>query len=102
MSNQWTGIILIFVLGYIVCLFSSPAQVFFLDTTSKKYPQAVNLASTFNAVFWNVGMAISSLTAGQFLKIGGLKSVGWNSLAYVILATVTLLCLCKSAFKNKK
>lgn len=102
MGNQWTGIVMLFVLGFIVILFGSPAQVFFLDITSKKYPQAVTLSSTFNAVFWNVGVAISSLTAGEFLKVGGLTSLGWNSLIYGLLATIFLFSLCRSYYGKKE
>lgn len=95
MLNQKTGLILIFLLNFFVCLFGSTAQVFFLNEASQKYPAAINLASTFNALFYNVGIALSSMTAGQTLRIGGLPALGWNSLGYCLIAVIMLLVLNK-------
>ncbi len=93
MQNQKTGIALIFVLDFFVCVFGSTAQVFFLNEATQKYPAAINLASTFNALFYNVGIALSSMTAGQTLKIGGLPALGWNSLGYCTMAVIMLFVL---------
>ncbi|XKU96056.1 MFS transporter [Lactobacillus acidophilus] len=59
-QNQVTGITWIFILGFTVAIFGSTTQVFFLNEATKKYPAAINLASTLSAIFYNVGIALSS------------------------------------------
>lgn len=95
MQNQWTGICLIFVLGFTVAIFGSTTQVFFLNEATEKYPSAINLASTLSAIFYNVGIALSSMTAGQTLRIANLSSLGWNSFIYCAIATVLCFILAK-------
>lgn len=94
-QNQVTGITWIFILGFTVAIFGSTTQVFFLNEATKKYPAAINLASTLSAIFYNVGIALSSMTAGQVLKYGGLTSLGWNSLVYCSVATILCFILAK-------
>lgn len=96
MQNQWTGLILILMLAYFIALSGSPTQVYFLDLASKRYPSAINLASTLNAVFYNVGIALSSMTAGMVLKATDLSHLGWNSLVYCVIATVMTFVLAKT------
>jgi len=100
MQHQWTGIVWLFILGFTVAIFGSTAQVFFLNEATEKYPSAINLASTFNAIFYNVGIALSSMTAGQTLRFGGLSSLGWNSMAYCIGATILCFILAKKLTKD--
>lgn len=95
MQNQKLGISLIFILCFTAAMFGSTTQVFFLNEATKKYPAAINLASTLSAIFYNVGIALSSMTAGQVLKYGVLTSLGWNSLAYCLVATVLSFVLAK-------
>lgn len=94
-QNQVTGITWIFILGFTVAIFGSTTQVFFLNEATKKYPAAINLASTLSAIFYNVGIALSSMTAGQVLKYGDLTSLGWNSLVYCSVATILCFILAK-------
>lgn len=101
MQNQVTGIIWIFILGFTVAIFGSTTQVFFLNEATQKYPAAVNLASTLSAIFYNVGIALSSMTAGQTLKYGGLTSLGWNSLAYCCVATILCFILARKLDTEK-
>lgn len=61
----------------------------------KKYLAAINLASTLNAIFYNVGIALSSMTAGQVLKYSSLTNLNWNSFAYCVVATVMYFLLAK-------
>ena len=55
MQNAWTGLLLLCALVFFFALFGSPIQIFVLDVTSHDYPQATTLASTLNAIFYNVG-----------------------------------------------
>lgn len=100
MTNKWLGLVLLFVLSYFVCLFGSPIQVYFLNQASHKYPAAVMLASTFNAIFFNVGIALSSMTAGETLKWDGLSSLGLNSFAYCFFAMILCFVLARKWRQN--
>lgn len=95
MKNKWIGVIMLLVLGFFLYLFGTPLQVFFLDISTKKYPQAIMLASTLNAIFWNVGVAVSSPIAGQTLKYFGLANLGWLSFAFMAISIVFLLIMTK-------
>lgn len=97
MQNAWTGLLLLCALVFFFALFGSPIQIFVLDVASHDYPQATTLASTLastlNAIFYNVGVAVSSFTATQTLKVAGLPALGWNSLVYCAVALLVLLTL---------
>lgn len=54
---------LIWLLLGVVAIFGSTTQVFFLNEASKKYPAAINLASTLSAIFYNVGIFNDSRTS---------------------------------------
>lgn len=101
MKHQWTGISLIFVLGFTAAIFGSTTQVFFLNEASEKYPSAINLASTLSAIFYNVGIALSSMTAGQTLRFADLSSLGWNSFIYCAIATILCFILAKKLETKK-
>lgn len=99
MQNQWTGIFTLFLLTFMMVLFDSPIQVFFLNQATEKYPSAINLASTLNAVFYNVGIALASMTGGFMLKSADLSNLGWNSFGYSLVATVLIFLLSRRTSK---
>ena len=89
-----TGILVLSLLGLLIPLFSSPIQLYFLNIASSKYPAGVMLASSLSPVFYNIGIATSSLTAATTLRHFGLANLGWNSFAYALI-TLLLLVLIK-------
>lgn len=95
MGNQWTGVALLILLGFTVAVFGSPLQVFFLDLATRRYPSAVMLASTLSAIFYNVGIALAAMSAGQVYRHWGLTALGWNSLAYCLIASVLVFALAR-------
>lgn len=101
MQDKWLGLGLLFLLGYTVALFGSPVQVY-LDLATKKYPASVLLASTLSAIFYNVGIAMASMTGGQMLKIGSLRNLGWNSFGYCLIATIFIFILTRQVRKAKQ
>ncbi|MGM9892122.1 MFS transporter [Limosilactobacillus sp.] len=101
MNYRWSGSLLLVILGYTVNLFGSPIQVFFLNLANHKYPTAIMLASTLSAIFYNVGIALASISAGQVLKHWGLTSLGWNSLIYCLIATGLAFILAKINFDHR-
>lgn len=95
MQNKWVGLTTLFVLALTAAMTASPTQVYFMNLASKKYPSSLSLASTFTAIFYNVGIALASMTGGRVLKYAGLTSLGWNSFAYCLIATVLVFGLAK-------
>ena len=55
-----TGLAAVFLLGILMYLVNSPSQMLFLNTASEEYPSCVNLAASFNSVFFNLGIAAGS------------------------------------------
>ena len=51
------------------------------------------LASSLSPVFYNIGIATSSLTAATTLRHFGLASLGWNSFAYALITLLLLVLI---------
>lgn len=96
MANQWTGLALLLALGFFIVLFGSPIQVFFLDQAYTKHPNAVLLTSTLYATFYNIGIALASMSAGHVVAFSGLKYLGWNAFVYCLITTILTFILAKS------
>lgn len=88
-----TGILVLSLLGLLIPLFSSPIQLYFLNIASSKYPAGVMLASSLSPVFYNIGIATSSLTAATTLRHFGLANLGWNSFAYALITLLLLVLI---------
>ncbi|HJC92396.1 MAG TPA: MFS transporter [Candidatus Mediterraneibacter excrementigallinarum] len=74
--NVATGLVAIFLLGVLIYLVNSPSQMLFLNTASEEYPSCVNLAASFNSVFFNLGIAAGSFLGGLVVDHIGLRYVG--------------------------
>ena len=74
--NLATGLAAIFLLGILIYLVNSPSQMLFLNTASEEYPSCVNLAASFNSVFFNLGIAAGSFLGGLVVDHIGLRYVG--------------------------
>src|SRR5699024_5175247 len=88
-----TGILVLSLLGLLIPLFSSPIQLYFLNIASSKYPAGVMLASSLSPVFYNIGIATSSLTAATTPRHFGLANLGWNSFAYALITLLLLVLI---------
>lgn len=93
MRTPATGILVLSLLGLLIPLFSSPIQLYFLNIASSKYPAGVMLASSLSPVFYNIGIATSSLTAATTLRHFGLANLGWNSFAYALITLLLLVLI---------
>ena len=71
-----TGLAAIFLLGILIYLVNSPSQMLFLNTAAQEYPSCVNLAASFNSVFFNLGIAAGSFLGGVVVDHAGLRYVG--------------------------
>ena len=59
----------------------------FLEIAEKKYPQSLDLASSLNSIFANLGISLGSLTAAQTVEFTSLANVGYIGALYGFLAT---------------
>lgn len=93
MKNQITGVAVFLILALIICVQSSPVQIHFLDVAEADYPQAILLAASLNAIFFNIGISVGSATAAGVLAHGGLTRLGYGGAFFAALALVTILTL---------
>ncbi len=93
MANSWCGLLMLCLLVFLFPLFSSPIQIFVLNIASQDFPQATTMASTLTAVFYNVGVALSSFTAAKTIIFADLTALGWNSLLYCFMGLLALLAI---------
>lgn len=93
MGKQISGFALLLAMITIFPAVQSPIQIYFLEVAANDYPSSISLASSLNAVFYNVGVALASLSAGQVLKLAGLKFLGFNSLFYCLVALLSVIVI---------
>lgn len=100
----------------VVCMFNSTygatVQMLFMDIANKRYPQALDLASSLNPVFSNLGISIGSFTAAQLLPYSGPGNIVYlaagSALVGFVLATIlkrpthNLTTATKKAFASAK
>ncbi|MCI1553218.1 MAG: MFS transporter [Levilactobacillus sp.] len=93
MKNPITGFGVFLVLMLIISVVNSPIQLHFLDVAEADYPQATLLASSLNAIFFNIGISIGSATASLVLTHGGLNRLGLGGAAFAGLSLVVAVWL---------
>lgn len=80
--------------------YGSSTQLMFLDIAEKKYPQSLDLASSLNSIFANLGISLGSLTAAQTVQVTSLRNVGYAGAVYGLLATLIVFYLCRRYIKQ--
>lgn len=91
------------VLGLIcICLgtYGATIQVMFLDVAERDYPQSIDLASSLNSIFSNIGISLGSLTAAQVAGFAGVGRTGYFAAIYAALAVLLTLVLRKAAVRR--
>lgn len=76
---QWVpvlGAVLILVLGMFMYLQNSPAQIMYMDVAASSHPGSMNLASSLNAMSYNIGIALGSAVSGLAMEHLGLIWLG--------------------------
>lgn len=72
-KSAWLAFAAVFLVCVCNASYGAALQVYFLDTAAKDYPQSMDLASSFNSIFANVGISLGSFTAA---RVAGLTSIG--------------------------
>ncbi|GGI62603.1 hypothetical protein [Limosilactobacillus caviae] len=65
----------------------------FLDIAEKQYPQSLDLASSLNSIFANIGISLGSFTASQAVTFTAMSNLGYVGALYGLLATVLVVIL---------
>lgn len=72
-KSAWLAFAAVFLVCVCNSSYGASLQVYFLDAAAKDYPQSMDLASSFNSIFANVGISLGSFTAA---RVAGLTSIG--------------------------
>lgn len=96
LSFKWLAILVVALLCVAFSCYGSSTQLMFLDIAEREYPQSLDLASSLNSIFANIGISLGSLTASTAVQFTSMHNLGYVGSIYGILATVLVLILsCK-------
>ncbi|MBM6954744.1 MFS transporter [Limosilactobacillus coleohominis] len=73
---KWLAIVIVAVLCITFASYGSSTQLMFLDIAEKNYPQSLDLASSLNSIFANIGISLGSLAAAETVRFVSLRNVG--------------------------
>lgn len=91
---HWIGIIVISLLCVIYSSYGATTQIMFLDIAQDAYPQSVDLASSLNSIFANVGISIGSFSASIVAGVTSINNSGYFAAIYGFIA---FLCIWKAS-----
>ena len=95
LSFKWIAIIIVALLCVAFSSYGSSTQLMFLDIAEKKYPQSLDLASSLNSIFANIGISLGSFTASQAVAFLPMRNLGYVGAVYGLAATILVLVLSK-------
>lgn len=95
----WAGVVDLSLICIIMGMPSSILQVMFLNIAQQDYPSALNLASSLDPLFCNVGVTLGSLTISFGINYLPLINVGYVGAAFAFIGVGAALVLNKA---NKK
>ena len=90
---KWLAILIVALLCVAFSCYGSSTQLMFLDIAEKEYPQSLDLASSLNSIFANIGISLGSFTASQAVQFTGLTRLGYVGSVYALLATILVIVL---------
>lgn len=92
---KWVAIIIVALLCVAFSSYGSSTQLMFLDIAEKEYPQSLDLASSLNSIFANIGISLGSFTASQAVAFLPMRNLGYVGAVYGLAATILVLVLSK-------
>ncbi|MGM9907469.1 MFS transporter [Limosilactobacillus sp.] len=95
LSFKWLAIIVVALLCVAFSCYGASTQLMFLDIAEKDYPQSLDLASSLNSIFANIGISLGSFTASTAVQFTSLNHLGYVGAVYGILATILIIVLSK-------
>lgn len=88
--NLFTGAALLLVLGFLMYLQNTPSQILYLDVAAATHPGSMNLASSFNSMSFNIGIACGSAVGGLVVDHVGMRWLGPFGALFALAAAVTV------------
>ena len=95
LSFKWIAIIIVALLCIAFSSYGSSTQLMFLDIAEKAYPLSLDLASSLNSIFANIGISLGSFTASQAVAFLPMRNLGYVGAVYGLAATILVLVLSK-------
>lgn len=90
---KWIAVVILGLLCIAFSGYGSSTQLMFLEIAEKEYPQALDLASSLNSIFANIGISLGSFTASQAVQFVGVNKLGYVGVVYGVLTTLLIFCL---------
>ncbi|MBT1165466.1 MFS transporter [Bifidobacterium simiarum] len=91
--NMITGCVVLLVLGFLMYLQNTASQVLYMDVASATHPGSLNLASSFNSMSFNIGIALGSAVGGLVTDHIGMRWLGPFGAIFAVLAFLTAVWL---------
>lgn len=73
---NWLALTAILLMALTMAIQNSPVQLYYMNIAKEDYPQSLIIASSFNSIFSNVGVAIGSFAGGLVTDSLGLGFLG--------------------------
>lgn len=99
---HWLGIFVISLLCIIYSSYGATTQIMFLDIAQEKYPQSLDLASSLNSIFANIGISLGSFTASLIAGITSIDNAGYFAAIYGLIAFLCIWYTSKIYQKNRQ
>lgn len=87
---KWLAIAIVAILCVTFASYGASTQLMFLDIAEKKYPQSLDLASSLNSIFANIGISLGSLAAAETVRFSSLGNVGNVGAIFGVLAIILI------------
>lgn len=87
---KWLAIAIVAILCVTFASYGASTQLMFLDIAEKNYPQSLDLASSLNSIFANIGISLGSLAAAETVRFSSLGNVGNVGAIFGILAILLI------------
>ncbi|WP_260251590.1 hypothetical protein [Limosilactobacillus fermentum] len=91
----WLKITAILIMALTMSISNSPMQLYYMDIAKQNYPQSLVLASSFNSIFSNVGVATGSAIGGYIVATVGLSGLGIAGSVFSVFTIGVLTILIK-------
>ena len=91
--NAIAGCLVLLVLGLFMYLQNTPSQVLYMDVAAETHPGSMNLASSFNSMAFNIGIALGSAVGGLVTDHIGMRWLGPFGAVFALLAYLTVVWL---------
>lgn len=97
---KWLAIAMAAVLCITFASYGASTQLMFLDIAEKEYLQSLDLASSLNSIFANIGISLGSLSAAETVRFASLRSVGYSGAVFGILSIVLISSVARANRQN--